>query len=68
MKLLNSIVFTATILTIARAFNEAELDDRDDKIGFVFEVVRHGARSPIEDRNLEKFTVGEGELTAEGMR
>ena len=40
----------------------------DEKMAFVFEVVRHGARAPIEDRDLDKFPVGEGLLTPEGMR
>ena len=40
----------------------------DEKLAFVFELVRHGARTPIEDRDLDKFTVGEGLLTPEGMR
>ena len=30
--------------------------------------MRHGARAPIEDRDLDKFPVGEGLLTPEGMR
>ena len=68
MKVLNSIVLTAMAMTVARAFSEAEIDDKDTKIGFAFELVRHGARSPIEDRDLEKFKVEEGILTAEGMR
>ena len=42
--------------------------DPDEKIAFVFELVRHGARAPIEDRDLDKFPVGEGLLTPEGMR
>jgi len=40
----------------------------DEKIAFVFELVRHGARAPIEDRALDKFTVEEGLLTPQGMR
>ena len=37
--------------------------NEDEKLAFVFEVVRHGARAPIEDRDLDQFTVGEGMLT-----
>lgn len=37
-------------------------------MAFAFELVRHGARAPIEDRNLDLFPVGEGLLTPEGMR
>jgi lysosomal acid phosphatase len=42
----------------------------DEKMLFVFEVVRHGARAPIIDIpwTLDEFKVGEGQLTAEGMR
>ena len=40
----------------------------DEKIAFVFEVVRHGARAPIQDKRLDEFSVGEGLLTPEGMR
>ena len=42
--------------------------DPDEQIAFVFQLVRHGARAPIEDRDLDKFPVGEGLLTPEGMR
>ena len=30
--------------------------------------MRHGARAPIEDRDLDQFTVAEGMLTPSGMR
>lgn len=40
----------------------------DEKMLFVFEVVRHGARAPIIDMFLDEFKVAEGQLTAEGMR
>ena len=40
----------------------------DEQLAFVFELVRHGARAPLENRDLEKFSVGEGFLTPEGMR
>ena len=30
--------------------------------------MRHGARAPVEDRDLDKFSVAEGYLTPEGMR
>ena len=35
---------------------------------FAFELVRHGARAPIENRDLDEFPVGIGLLTPEGMR
>ena len=42
--------------------------NEDEKMAFVFELVRHGARAPIEPSQLDKFGVGEGLLTPEGMR
>ena len=39
-----------------------------DKIGFVFEVNRHGARAPVIDEEPGLFQVPEGMLTASGMR
>lgn len=39
-----------------------------DKIGFVFEVNRHGARAPVIDEQPGVFNVPEGMLTASGMR
>ena len=45
-----------------------ENQESDEQLSFVFELVRHGARAPIENRDLDKFTVGEGILTPEGMR
>lgn len=41
---------------------------QDEKMLFVFEAVRHGARAPIINSFLDEFKVGEGQLTAEGMR
>jgi len=40
----------------------------DEKIAFVFETVRHGARTNFQTHMLEHFKVGRGMLTAEGMR
>lgn len=40
----------------------------DENLVFAFELVRHGARTPFDDRTIEKFTVAEGMLTPEGMR
>jgi len=37
-------------------------------MSFVFELVRHGARAPIQDVDLDAFNVSEGMLTASGMR
>ena len=44
------------------------LKDDNEQLIFAFELVRHGARTPLEDRDLDKFKVEEGMLTAEGMR
>ena len=40
----------------------------DEKLLFVFELVRHGARGPFDDHKLDEFPVAEGQLTPEGMR
>jgi hypothetical protein len=37
-------------------------------MAFSFEVVRHGARAPWFDMDLQYFTVARGMLTPEGMR
>jgi hypothetical protein len=39
-----------------------------DQLGFVFEMVRHGARTPLKDYMPGSFTVPVGALTASGMR
>ena len=40
----------------------------EEKMAFAFEVVRHGARAPYTDMDLEFFGVGVGMLTPSGMR
>jgi hypothetical protein len=40
----------------------------EDKLGFVFELVRHGARAPLKTPDPFKFKVNKGDLTASGMR
>ena len=40
--------------------SSAEEHNSDEVMSFVFELVRHGARAPIEARNLDKFPVSEG--------
>ena len=40
----------------------------DEQLVFAFELVRHGARAPFDDRKAQFFKVDEGMLTAEGMR
>ena len=69
MKLLNSIVFTTLVVAVANAISEGSFQDKkDEQIGFVFELVRHGARAPIENRGIDQFKVWEEELTGEGRR
>jgi hypothetical protein len=40
----------------------------DDKLGFVFQMVRHGARAPLQPQPPNVFKVSGGCLTASGMR
>lgn len=40
----------------------------DDKLAFVFELVRHGARAPLRVTDPWIFKVPVGALTAQGMR
>ena len=40
----------------------------DEQLIFAFELVRHGARAPFDDRVIDDFTVGKSMLTPEGMR
>ena len=54
MKLLNSIVLTTLVVAVANAISEDSFKEKKDKqIGFVFELVRHGARAPIENRGID---------------
>jgi len=39
-----------------------------DKMAFAFEMVRHGARAPLNPDYVANFTVAEGMLTPQGMR
>jgi hypothetical protein len=44
-------------------------NDDDDKLAFVFEINRHGARAPLsKSMDPSHFKVGIGQLTASGMR
>ena len=40
----------------------------EEKLAFVFELVRHGARAPIDKTYFKDFLVPPGHLTAQGMR
>lgn len=44
------------------------VENDDEQLVFAFELVRHGARAPIENRDIDMFSVAEGMLTPEGMR
>jgi hypothetical protein len=60
-KLLVIIGFVASALTLQASC--------EDKIAFVYELVRHGARAPVSDNaNPGIFDVPEGMLTHSGMR
>lgn len=52
-------VATATLIKLTQA---------EEKLGFVYELVRHGARAPIIDEPQGFFQVKKGYLTATGMR
>jgi len=51
-----------------KTVNKEDMVYDDAKYGFVFEVVRHGARTPFNEIALDEFTVSQGMLTPEGMR
>ena len=69
MAVLNRIVLATLVLATVNAFSgESLAAEKDDKMGFVFELVRHGARAPIEDRGLDQYPVSAEQLTPEGMR
>ena len=40
----------------------------EDKLAYVFECNRHGARAPLKTPDPHKFKVPTGDLTASGMR
>ena len=65
MAILNSIVVAFLVMATVSGLDAI---DRDEKMGFAFELVRHGARAPIEDRGLDNFSVSKEQLTPEGMR
>ena len=54
MKLLNSIVLTTLVVAVANAISKISFQkEKDEQIGFAFELVRHGARAPIENRGID---------------
>ena len=60
--LCQSVVYCSTIHKFPEIKDGAELD-------YVFEIVRHGARTPIGTFNSDYFSIkGEGLLTSSGMR
>jgi hypothetical protein len=38
----------------------SQVINQDEKMIFAFELVRHGARGPFDDKKIEEFPVGEG--------
>ena len=59
---------TTLLFLSGTSAQEAHKKNPDKELSFVFELVRHGSRAPCEDQSLDKFKVGEGILTPEGMR
>jgi hypothetical protein len=53
------------VLTSASVF---KLTQAEDKLGFVYELVRHGARAPIVEEPQGFFSVRMGMLSEIGMR
>ena len=62
------ILALATAIIVVQASSDKFLNDKDEKMAFVFEVVRHGARPPQEEWVTDFFSVEPGMLTPEGMR
>jgi hypothetical protein len=56
---------STTIITLLLGLISAQ---SDDKLAFVFEMVRHGARAPLIPQPPNVFKVAGGCLTASGMR
>ena len=57
-------LFSSITLLISTASAEHSFD----KMAFAFEMVRHGARAPLNDAFTTNFTVSTGMLTPQGMR
>ena len=68
MTLLAMTIFMAQQLQASVLPTAESLKDDNEQLIFAFELVRHGARTPLMDLELDKFKVEEGMLTAEGMR
>lgn len=60
------VLLLASSLVINSAL--AAVDPPSDKLAFVYEMVRHGARAPLLDEPEGYFDVGAGILTSMGMR
>jgi hypothetical protein len=58
-------LLTTTLLTL---FSAIKLTQAQEKLGFVYELVRHGARAPIDPEPEGYFKVKMGLLTESGMR
>ena len=68
ISLVSLLFVVSTMATdLKRQISRAE-DEDDVRLIFAFELVRHGARAPIEEREIDKFSVAAGMLTPSGMR
>ena len=56
------------ITLLVTAASNIKLTQAQDKLGFVYELVRHGARAPIVPEPEGYFNVKVGLLTETGMR
>jgi hypothetical protein len=56
------------LLFLLLVFSVSFINIASGKLGFVFEVVRHGARAPLKAFASYPFKVEPGMLTEQGMR
>ena len=59
---------SAVLALLLSATTLMDVVSAEQKLGFVFEVVRHGARAPLLEEPEGFFKVRTGMLTASGMR
>ena len=62
LALVASVVLSATLIQESLS-KESHVINPDEELLFVWELVRHGARAPVDDNKEELFSVGEGQLT-----
>ena len=61
---MNKLIVSAATLLVASSLAVESFDS----MAFAFEMVRHGARAPLNDAYTTNFTVSTGMLTPQGMR